>query len=135
MEPGWELYRSFLAVLREGSLSGAARRLATTQPTLGRHVAQLEAALGVALFTRSPSGLMPSAAALSLVPHAEAMEASAAAVLRAVSGAAGGASGTVRITASEIVGAEVLPPILATFRHHHPGITLELALTNRTEDL
>jgi DNA-binding transcriptional LysR family regulator len=135
MEPGWELYRSLLAVLREGSLSGAARRLAMTQPTVGRHVAQLEAALGLALFTRSPGGLAPTAAALALLPHAEAMEASAAAVLRAVSGAAGGETGTVRITASEIVGAEVLPPILADFRRHHPGIALELALTNRTEDL
>jgi DNA-binding transcriptional LysR family regulator len=135
MEPGWELYRSFLAVVREGSLSGAARRLAMTQPTLGRHVAQLEAALGIALFTRSPGGLAPTDAALALLPHAEAMEASAAAVVRAVSGAAGDQGGTVRITASEIVGAEVLPPILAAFREHHPGIALELALTNRTEDL
>jgi DNA-binding transcriptional LysR family regulator len=135
MEPGWELYRSLLAVVREGSLSGAARRLAMTQPTLGRHVAQLEAALSIALFTRSPGGLVPTEAALALLPHAEAMEASAAAVLRAVSGAAGDESGTVRITASEIVGAEVLPPILADFRRRHPGIVLELALTNRTEDL
>jgi DNA-binding transcriptional LysR family regulator len=135
MEPGWELYRSFLAVVREGSLSGAARRLVMTQPTLGRHVAQLEAALGIALFTRSPGGLAPTDAALALLPHAEAMEASAAAVVRAVSGAAGDEGGTVRITASEIVGAEVLPPILAPFRERHPAITLELALTNRTEDL
>jgi DNA-binding transcriptional LysR family regulator len=135
MEPSWELYRSFLMVVREGSLSGAARRLAMTQPTLGRHVAQLEAALGVALFTRSPGGLTPTTAALALLPHAEAMEASAAAVARAASGAVSGESGTVRITASEIVGAEVLPPILADFRRRHPGIALELALTNRTEDL
>jgi len=135
MDPGWELYRSFLAVMREGSLSAAARRLAMTQPTLGRHVAQLEVALGTALFTRSPGGLAPTDAALALLPHAEAMEASAAAVVRAVSGVAGDEGGTVRITASEIVGAEVLPPILAVFRERHPGIALELALTNRTEDL
>jgi DNA-binding transcriptional LysR family regulator len=135
MEPGWELYRSFLAVVREGSLSGAARRLGMTQPTLGRHVAQLEAALGVALFTRSPGGLTPTDAALTLLPHAEAMEASAGSLIRAASGAAGDESGTVRITANEIVGAEVLPPILAAFRRHHPRIALELALTNRTEDL
>ena len=42
---GWELYRSFLAVLAEGSLSGAARALGLTQPTVGRHVSALEAAL------------------------------------------------------------------------------------------
>jgi DNA-binding transcriptional LysR family regulator len=135
MEPGWELYRSFLAVMREGSLSGAARRLNMTQPTLGRHIAALESALAVALFTRSPGGLAPTAAALDLVPHAEAMEASAAALQRTASGAAVEDGGTIRITASEIVGAEVLPAILTGFRHRHPRIVLELALTNRTEDL
>jgi DNA-binding transcriptional LysR family regulator len=135
MEPGWELYRSFLAVMREGSLSAAARRLAMTQPTLGRHIAALEGALAVALFTRSPGGLAPTAPALDLLPHAEAMEASAAALRRAASGAASAEGGTVRITASEIVGAEVLPAILAAFRHRHPRVVLELALTNRTEDL
>src|SRR6516162_9919119 len=109
MEPAWELYRSFLAVMREGSLSAAARRLVLTQPTLGRHIAALEHALGLALFTRSPGGLAPTAAALDLLPHAEAMEASAAALRRVASGAATEEGGTVRITASEIVGAEVLP--------------------------
>ncbi len=44
-------------------------------------------------------------------------------------------AGTVRVTASEIMGCEVLPAILASFRHKHPGIVLELALTNRNEDL
>jgi DNA-binding transcriptional LysR family regulator len=135
MEPAWELYRSFLAVMREGSLSAAARRLVLTQPTLGRHIAALEHALGLALFTRSPGGLAPTAAALDLLPHAEAMEASAAALRRVASGAATEEGGTVRITASEIVGAEVLPAILAAFRHDHSRIILELALTNRTEDL
>jgi DNA-binding transcriptional LysR family regulator len=135
LDPGWELYRSFLAVAREGSLSAAARRLRLTQPTLGRHVRTLEDALGVALFTRSPSGLAPTAAALDLVPPAEAMEAAAAALVRAASGAADEARGVVRLTASEMMGGEVLPAMLARFRAAHPGIVLELALTNRTEDL
>jgi len=134
-QPGWELYRSFLAVVREGSLSGAARRLALTQPTIGRHVDALEQALNAALFTRSQHGLTPTAAALDLVPHAEAMESAAAALIRTASGEADAARGAVRLTASDIVGAEVLPPILADFRERHPGIVLELALTNKTEDL
>ena len=54
---GWELYRSFLGVLKEGSLSGAARALGIAQPTVGRHIAALEKALGLALFTRSQAGL------------------------------------------------------------------------------
>jgi DNA-binding transcriptional LysR family regulator len=133
--PSWELYRSFLAVLRQGSLSAAARNLRLTQPTIGRHVEALETALRVALFTRSPSGLAATSAALELRPAAEAMEAAAEALLRAASGAAGEARGTVRLTASEIIGAEVLPAMLARFRAEHPGIVLELALNNRTEDL
>ncbi len=134
-EPGWELYRSFLAVIRDGSLSAAARRLGLTQPTVGRHVESLAQALGAALFTRSPAGLQPTPAALDLVPHAETMAAAAAALQRAASGEAREERGTVRLTASEIMGAEVLPPMLARFRARHPGIVLELVLTNRTEDL
>jgi DNA-binding transcriptional LysR family regulator len=134
-QPGWELYRSFLAVIRDGSLSGAARGLRLTQPTIGRHIDALEQALGVALFMRSQHGLNPTAAAFDLVPHAEAMAAAAEALIRAASGEAGETRGTIRLTASDLVGAEILPPILTSFRERHPGIVLELALTNRTEDL
>ena len=133
--PDWHLYRSFLCVVREGSLSGAARVLGVTQPTLGRHVDALEAALGVRLFTRSLEGLAPTEAALRLVPAAETMGAAAEAAKRAVSGEAEEERGTVRITASEIMGGEVLPAILARLRERHPGIVIELALTNRNEDL
>ncbi len=134
-QPGWELYRSFLAVVREGSLSGAARALDITQPTVGRHIDALEQALGIALFTRSQTGLNATEGALALVPHAEAMAAAAEALQRAASGEAEEDRGTVRITASEIIGTEVLPPILAAFHEKHPRIAVELLLSNRTEDL
>jgi DNA-binding transcriptional LysR family regulator len=134
-EPSWDLYRSFLSVVGEGSLSGAARALALTQPTVGRHIEALEALLGVPLFTRSPQGLSPSAAALDLLPHAQAMQAAAQTLLRAASGEAKAEHGTVRLTASEVIGAEVLPAILADFREAHPGIVIELVLSNRAEDL
>jgi DNA-binding transcriptional LysR family regulator len=133
--PDWHLYRSFLAVVREGSLSSAARVLGATQPTLGRHVDALEAALGVRLFTRSLDGLSPTQTALRLVPAAESMAAAAEAAMRAASGEAEQERGVVRITASEIMGGEVLPTVLVRFREHHPGIVIELALTNRNEDL
>ena len=58
--PDWDLYRSFLAVMTQGSLSAAARALSSTQPTLGRHIEALEQALGEPLFTRSASGLRPT---------------------------------------------------------------------------
>lgn len=134
-DPGWELYRSLLAVLRHGSLSAAARALGVTQPTIGRHIVELEQALGAALFTRSPRGLIPTEVARELEPHAEAMALAAATLIRTASGEAGAARGTVRITASEIIGAEVLPKILTGFRERHPGLTVELVLSNRPEDL
>jgi DNA-binding transcriptional LysR family regulator len=134
-EPSWELYRSFLAVVREGSLSGAARAIRLTQPTIGRHVDTLEAALGAPLFTRSQSGLRPTPVAAALVPHVEAMASAAGALRRAASGEALGERGAVRVTAAEIMGVEVLPPALTSFREAHPGIDVELVLSNRTADL
>jgi DNA-binding transcriptional LysR family regulator len=134
-DPDWSLYRAFLAVMTEGSLSAAARALGLTQPTLGRQVAELERALGVALFTRSPQGLKPTDAALDLRPHAQAMAGAASALVRAASGAGDTARGVVRLTASEIIGAEVLPRILADFRPLHPGVAVELSLDNQQQDL
>lgn len=134
-EPHWDELRTFLEVVRDGSLSGAARRLGIAQPTVGRHIDALEAALGVALFARSPRGLAPTAAALNLAPHVEAMAAASAALGRAAAGEASADRGVVRVTASEIVGCEVLPALFAAFRVDHPGIAIELALTNRNEDL
>lgn len=131
----WELYRSFLAAIREGSLSGAARALGLTQPTIGRHIDALEAGLGAPLFTRSQEGLTPTEGALQLVPHAEAMASAAEALERAASGEAAEEKGTVRITASEIVGTETLPPILARFHRLYPRIAIELAISNRNDDL
>jgi len=133
--PSWDELRTFVEVARDGSLSGAARRLGLTQPTVGRHIDALEAALGLTLFTRSPRGLTPTSAALALGPHVEAMATAAAALGRAASGEAAADRGVVRVTASEVIGCEVLPPILAAFHVEHPGIAIELALTNRNEDL
>jgi DNA-binding transcriptional LysR family regulator len=135
MDIGWDHWRSFLAVMDEGSLSGAARALGLTQPTLGRHVAQMEASLAAALFLRSPSGLIATDLARTLVPQARAMAAAEASLRRTASGGQESASGTVRLAASEVVGAEVLPPLLAAFAQDHPAIAIELVLSNRNEDL
>ena len=134
-EPGWEFYRSFLAVIREGSLSGAARVLGLTQPTVGRHIDALEDSLGVSLFTRSQNGLSPTESALSLMPHADAMASAADALRRAATGAADEERGTVRLTASEIIGTEVLPPMLTAARMKHPLVEVEMVISNRNTDL
>lgn len=135
MDLSWDHWRSFLAVVDEGSLSGAARALGLTQPTLGRHIAQMETALRTGLFLRVPSGLIATDVALALVPQARVMAAAAATLRRTASGGAEAASGTVRLAASEVVGAEVLPPLLAAFAKDHPAIAIELVLSNRNEDL
>lgn len=132
----WDHCRSLLSVHRTGSLSAAARALGVTQPTVARHVEQLEQALGGAsLFTRSPQGLAPTEAAEALIPHALAMEASAAAMVRAASGPDDAFAGAVRITASEVIGTEVLPPILAGLAANYRQLTFELVATNETADL
>jgi DNA-binding transcriptional LysR family regulator len=131
----WQLCRSFLAVIQTGSLSRAGRMLGLTQPTVGRHIQELEAAVATPLFVRSPRGLVPTDAGLGLRPHAEAMAAAAGAFLRAASARANEVQGTVRITAGDMTGTEVLPPILAAFREVHPAVAVELVLSDRTEDL
>jgi DNA-binding transcriptional LysR family regulator len=70
-----------------------------------------------------------------MLPYLEALAATSAALRRAVAATEGSVGGTVRITASEIVGVERLPPILAALRRRHPGLELELALSNAVEDL
>ncbi|MFW0753946.1 LysR family transcriptional regulator [Pseudomonas sp. H11T01] len=131
----WELYRSYLSVLQNGSLSGAARSIGVAQPTVGRHIAALEKRLGLKLFTRSQLGLLPTEAALALKPYAESMRASAAAMKRAAESQGHGIKGTVRITASEVMGAEVLPPIIARLQRQWPELKVELVLSNRVQDL
>jgi DNA-binding transcriptional LysR family regulator len=134
-DPDWSLYRSFLAALREKSLSAAARALNLTQPTLARHIAALEAAMGFELFTRSQQGLAPTEAALELAPYAENLEANAAAIVRTASGLGQAVKGTVRISASEMVGAEILPPLLAALRQRYPALEFELVLSNAVDNL
>lgn len=133
--PDWHLFRAFLAVAREGSLSSAARVLGTTQPTMGRQIASLEASLGAKLFTRSLDGLTPTETGMGLISSAEVMAAAVETAQRLVSGETEEARGTVRITASDVIGTEVLPAMLADFRALSPRISLELSLSNRNEDL
>jgi DNA-binding transcriptional LysR family regulator len=134
-EPSWDLFRTFAIVLREGSLSGAARVLGMTQPSVARHIDALEAAVGGKLFVRSQRGLSPTDRGLALRTHAESLVATSAALMRAASGTEDAAAGTVRITASEVVGAEHLPPILAGLRRAHPALAIELVLSNAVSDL
>jgi DNA-binding transcriptional LysR family regulator len=130
----WDLWRAFGAALETGSLSAAARRLGSTQPTLGRQIEALEDSLGYPLFVRSQRGLTPTEAAHALAPLAATMMATASALARAGAGVSDDA-GVVRVTASDVVACEVLPPMVAAFRAIRPRIEIELSASNAVEDL
>lgn len=131
----WEWYRSFWEVAQQGSLSAAARALSLTQPTLGRHIASLEAQLSQRLFVRSASGLQLTEQGRSLLPYAQSMATTAAALQRAATAQTQAVMGTVRISASEIFATEVLPGILLPVTQTHAGLALEIVATDKLDDL
>ena len=131
----WTLLRSFLATAETGSLSAAATHLSMTQPTLSRHIKDLEAAIGVPLFRRSVKGLEPTEAALSLLDDARAMGRAAEALALKAGGKDETLSGTVRITASVVVSNLIMPPIIAALRREEPLIQVELVASDVSQNL
>ncbi|MEO3475795.1 LysR family transcriptional regulator [Roseomonas sp. CAU 1739] len=131
----WTLARAFLATADTGSLSAAARLTGQTQPTLGRQVAALERALGIALFERVGRGLVLTPTGREVLEHVRAMGEAAGRVALVASGRSQAIAGPIRITASEVYAAHLLPPILARLRAEHPGITVEIVATSRPSDL
>jgi DNA-binding transcriptional LysR family regulator len=131
----WALVRSFLAVLDAGSLMGAARQIGAQQPTLSRHVAELESQLGTPLFERTGRGVSPTAAALAIADAARQMEQGAETLARTLAGQRDQATGTVRITTSMVAATYLLPPLLARLHAEEPGIQLELIASNQITNL
>ena len=125
----------FAAVMEQGSLSAAARRLGVAQPTVRARIEALERALGTTLFTRSSQGLLPTAQAHALHEHARAMGHASDAFRRAAAARPGDIAGVVRLSVPEFMGVEVLPPMLARLRGRHPGLVVELELTNTSVNL
>jgi DNA-binding transcriptional LysR family regulator len=134
-EPDWSLWRSFGAVVETGSLSAAARKLGLTQPTLGRHVEELERTLGARLFDRTAQGLKPTDTALRLYePVGNAQKALAEAAIMA-EGSSSVLEGTVRITSSTVTSHYILPPLLLDLRQSFPQIAIELVPSDSVENL
>ncbi|MDP3198064.1 LysR family transcriptional regulator [Tabrizicola sp.] len=131
----WTLIRSYLAVAEAGSLSAAARATGISQPTLGRHIQAIEAALQVQLFTRTAQGQALTEAGNAMLPAARAMQVAAAELALTAKGRTDGIEGTVRITASRVVSHVILPPILARLRDEEPGIQIDLVPSDTTENL
>ena len=131
----WRLVRSFLAVLDLGSLLAAARSLGVSQPTLGRHITELESQLASVLFERTGRGLLPTRTALQLAQAARQMQDGALQLSRTLAGSKSQAGGTVRITASVPVAVQLLPPILLDLRLALPDIQIELVSSNQVSNL
>ena len=131
----WALVRSFIAVLDAGSLMGAARKIGALQPTLSRHISELEAQLGAPLFERTGRGVTPTAMALAIADAARQMEAGADNLARTLAGQRSATSGTVRISTSHVAATWLLPPILARLADEEPAIQIELVASNQLSNL
>ncbi|MBP6903478.1 MAG: LysR family transcriptional regulator [Burkholderiaceae bacterium] len=131
----WNLLRALGAVLEQGSLTAAAARLGCSQPTLSRQIAALERQLAQPLFERTGRRLRPSAAAQALAEPAQRMLAAARALAQAADAPSRSLAGTVRLTASQVVSAFVLPPLLARLAELHPEIQIELVPSDQVSNL
>ncbi|MBP6903463.1 MAG: LysR family transcriptional regulator [Burkholderiaceae bacterium] len=131
----WNLLRSFITVHETGTLTEAARRLGTTQPSVGRHVRELEAAVGEALFVRRPGRLEPTQRGHDLYATVAGMRHAVASAQSLFSGAQEGVVGTVRVAASEVYAYHVVTPILAALLGEHPGLEIALSVSNRADNL
>ncbi|WP_300556023.1 LysR family transcriptional regulator [Limnohabitans sp. Rim8] len=131
----WALIPSFLAALEHGSLMGAARATGVSQPTLGRHIAELEDQLKLVLFERTGRGLQPTAQALALAEAAHTMQDGAARFSRMASGSGQTVQGRVRLSASQPVACFLMPPILARMRQALPDVVVDLLVSNSVSNL
>lgn len=131
----WNLIRSFVAVVEQGSLTRAAESLGLSQPTLSRQIAELESSIGAALFERVARGLKLTSTGENLVEPARCMMAAARSLGMAAATQDNGLHGTVRITASEMVSGFVLPSLLRQLAQLHPEIQIELVASNQVSNL
>ncbi|ESY81856.1 LysR family transcriptional regulator [Mesorhizobium sp. LNHC221B00] len=131
----WNLIKSFVTVAETGSLSAAARKLSASQPTLGRHISELEQALGVTLFRRGRSGYALTEAGATLFERGKTVSEQASAFSRLALGSVEAIEGTVRIAASEVVAAYVLPEMMGRLGIEEPGIEVEIVASNQVENL
>lgn len=131
----WTWLRDFLSVAEAGSLSGAARTLGVSQPTLTRRMAALEERLRTELFRRTPRGLELTEAGEAILGPARQMQQEAQALELAVSGHDTDLSGGISVTATEGLGIYWLTPVLAEFQAEHPAIEIEVRIDNQAVNL
>ncbi len=137
----WDDLRFFLAVARNGGLSGAARALGVNQSTVFRRIGQLEEYFGARLFDRQARGYVLTAVGEDMLVQAARVEDDINTLDRSVLGADRELRGIVRITTVEEI-LERLAPHFKRFRDRYPGIKLEvnteqrlLSLSHREADV
>jgi DNA-binding transcriptional LysR family regulator len=126
----WDDLRYVLAVANAGSLAGAARSLGVNHTTVLRRVGAFEKRLGLRLFERLPTGYVLTAGGEELIAAARHIDDTVTTLGRKLAGQDLRLSGTVRVTTTDTLMASVLPEILAEFRESHPGIQIEIAVSN-----
>lgn len=131
----WNHLRAFLATAETDSLSGAARRLGLTQPTLSRQVAALENTLSLMLFERVGRGLVLTDAGRELLSHIQDMGTAARRTAISANGQQSDLTGWVRVTASDIMSVHVMPDVVAQLRKLAPNLKVNIVATNDISDL
>ena len=131
----WAHARAFLAAADEGSLSAAARALNTTQPTIGRQIAALERELDVVLFERTGRSITLTPSGRDLAEHVRDMAEAAMRLSLTASGQSQTIEGQVRITASDVFSAIILPRALVELAEIAPRLQIELVAANEISDL
>jgi DNA-binding transcriptional LysR family regulator len=131
----WNQLKAFLETAETGSLSAAARKLGLTQPTLSRQVAAIEQQMGVTLFERVGKAMALTPTGLDLLEHARAMGAAAEALGLAASGRSLAVGGVVSVSATDMVAAHLLPPLVQQLREKEPGIAIEVISSDALSDL
>jgi DNA-binding transcriptional LysR family regulator len=131
----WSDVRVFLAIARSGTLGAAARLTGQTQPTMGRRLRALEAAVGHELFQRTSDGFVLTGEGAAVLSYAERMEEEALGFSRALAGKEQQLSGLLRVSSSDWFGIHVLTPVFARFLDRHRQVSLELVTDARRYNL
>jgi DNA-binding transcriptional LysR family regulator len=127
--------RSLVAAVEEGSISGAAKRLAVSQPAVSQKLAGLEAALGQQLLVRSRHGVVPTPAGTLVFDHAGRVLSTLAEMQSAIEMLRADVAGRIRVTVNMVFGQAVMGPVLAEMRRRHPALRVDVLPTDTLIDL
>lgn len=127
----WDDLRIFLAVAREGSISGAAKRLAVQHSTVSRRLRSLEEALATPLLERKTSGYELTEAGEELRLSASKIEVQILEFEGALGGQESGISGELKVTAINNMASSILMPMFTRFSANYPDVELHVQVSNK----